>query len=161
MLRSLLVVALPSIFLVWVASADSKNEIASGAHLENPLDRAALAARIGDTAVLAALSSEDSVERLAAVRLAPFLTAKEDALPRLVSMIEGRDPDLAPAAALAAYRIARGLDGFDFARREVDVSALAPVRERLRVIGSLERLRPDLRRLAALASEHLRGAGVP
>lgn len=74
------------------------------------LTLAAVAARIGDDAVLRALTQHDDVTlRLAAVRSAPFLHAPAAALPALIALAEGRDPELAPAAARRVRAIAQAL----------------------------------------------------
>jgi hypothetical protein len=71
---------------------------------------AEVAARVGDDAVLAALAQRADVTlRLAAVRSAPFLHAPAAALPELIAMARGRDPDLATAAARRVRAIAQAL----------------------------------------------------
>jgi hypothetical protein len=71
---------------------------------------AEIAARIGDDAVLAALAQHaDVMLRLAAVRSAPFLHAPAAALPELIALAQGRDPELAPAAARRVRAIAQAL----------------------------------------------------
>ena len=138
------------------ASAQERLAAASGP-LEatltaDPLDVARVAARIGDDAVLAALVSDAPARRLAAVRASTFLGAPEDALPALVQLAAGRDPDLAPAAAAALLDVAHALTPDGLARRESDAAALAPARDAARRLAADATARPDVRRAAALAA---------
>lgn len=82
---------------------------------------------VGDTTVLADLASDKpAATRLAAILAAPELRAPEWALSPLVQLAQGRDPDLAPAAATAAVQIANGLALQDLERRETLVEDLRP-----------------------------------
>jgi hypothetical protein len=92
----------------------------------DPLSLAEIAARIGDDAVLAALAQRDDVTlRLAAVRSAPFLRAPAAALPDLIALAQGRDPELAPAAARRMRAIAQALSVRPAGVREQYDEALA------------------------------------
>jgi hypothetical protein len=118
----------------------------------DPLDVARVAARIGDDAVLAALASDAPARRFAAIRAVTFLGAPEAALPALVGLAAGRDPDLAPAAAAALLDVARALRPDDLARRESDAAALVPARDAARRLAADATARSDVRRAAALAA---------
>jgi hypothetical protein len=118
----------------------------------DPLDVARVVARLGDDAVLAALASDEPARRLAAVRASVFLGAPEAALPGLVALAAGRDPDLAPAAAMALLDIARALTPDGLARRESDVAAFVAPRDAARRLAADATARPDVRRAASLAS---------
>jgi hypothetical protein len=84
------------------------------------------------------------------------MKAPESVLPRLAALIEGRDSELAPAAARAVAQIANLLDGDELQRREIAVHELAEVRERLASAGNNELLRADIRLYAAQAAAALR-----
>jgi hypothetical protein len=74
------------------------------------LTRATIVRHIGDDTLLAALhQAEDNVARLAAVRCSALLSDPDRALPALSAIARGRDPDLAPAAALRLFQIAQAL----------------------------------------------------
>lgn len=118
----------------------------------DPLDVARLVARVGDDVVLAALAREAPARRLAAVRASVFLAAPEAALPALVALAAGRDPDLAPAAAASLLEVSRALTPDGLARGESDAAALAPARDAARRLAADATARPDVRRAAALAA---------
>ncbi|MFO0695585.1 MAG: hypothetical protein U0230_18635 [Polyangiales bacterium] len=110
----------------------------------------------GDADVLARLSPDRGrEERLEAVREAPSMRAPEAALELLVELARGRDPALAPAAALAIDRITSVLDRPALEAREVDPRSLAGVRDSLRRLEADTTARPDLRRLAAFSAARL------
>ncbi len=128
----------------------------------DPLELARVVARVGDPPVRASLAAgRPSAERLAAVRGASWLRAPELALPELVAMLEGRDSELAPAAARAVVQIAMRLDVDELARREVLPETLAAVRARLLAAAERGALRADIRAMAAEAAARLAAAGVP
>jgi hypothetical protein len=138
-------------------SASAQERAAAPAPLEatltaDPLDVARVVARIGDDAVLEALASDAPARRLAGVRAATFLGAPEAALPALVGLAAGRDPDLAPAASIALLDIARALTPEGLARRESDAAALVPARDAARRLAADATARADVRRAAALAA---------
>lgn len=118
----------------------------------DPLDVARVVARLGDDAVLDALARDAPAQRLAAARAAAFLGAPEAALPGLVALAAGRDPDLAPAAAMALLDITRALTPDALARRESDAAALVAPREAARRLAADATARPDIRRAAALSA---------
>ncbi len=127
----------------------------------DPLELARVVRKLGDEAVSQRLDPGQSVEiRLAAIRSTPWMREPELALNALVRELSGRDPDLAPAAARAAARIAGSLDAESLLRREVDAQGLCPVRTGLVAAGENELLRPDIRLHASRAAEMLAGAGV-
>jgi hypothetical protein len=74
------------------------------------LTRATIARQIGDDTLLTALHQvEDVVLRLAAVRCSPYLSDPDRALRDLTLLARGRDPELAPAAALRLLQISQAL----------------------------------------------------
>lgn len=119
--------------------------------------------RIGDDAVLASLGGEEIAldARLAAVRAAPRMQAPERALEGLARIASGRDPDLAPAAALSMLEIARALDPRDLDAREVMREELAPARAAAARLAEDESARGDLRRAAGIVVELLGALGAP
>jgi hypothetical protein len=122
-----------------------------------PLDLANLVDRLGDNAVIERLEPAVPVEiQLVAVRAAPWMKAPESVLPRLVTLVEGRDSELAPEAARAAAQIANVLDSYEIQTREIAVDELATVRERLALAGTNELLRADIRLYAVQAAASLR-----
>lgn len=129
----------------------------------DPLDLARVVDRLGDDAVRARLgavgvatSTLDPAIVIAALRAAPWLHAPEEALPRLVEIAAGHDPDLAPAAMLAISRIAERLTRADLDAREADDATLRAVLAPLASMGEAATVRPDLRAAALRAREALR-----
>lgn len=128
----------------------------------DPLELGRVTRARGDGAVLSRLADDRPVVvRLAAIRASRWMRAPEAALGRLAALAGGRDPDLAPAAARAAWHIARALDGPALHRREVIPADLAPARSTLQQLAADESARADLRRLAAFAADALSALGVP
>ncbi len=126
------------------------------------LVRAALVAEFGDAQILAWLGDETPrPDRLRAIRATSDLAEPEYALAPLVAIGIGRDPMLAPAAMLAVRRITEGLSLDALTLREFDPSELDAVREQLLEAADQDRIRPDLRRLAAESAEHLRQLSLP
>jgi hypothetical protein len=166
-LRSRWIGAACVVMLVASMASRSSSRADAPAALEAPLDAldplelARLADRLGDGAVLAALEdpSATPLVRLRAARAARFLDAPEAALAPLAALARGRDPVLAPAAALAAYRVAAALTLAELEAREASVEALAPAREALAALGADESARGDLRRLARFAAAALAALG--
>ncbi len=122
----------------------------------DPLELARLAQRVGDGAVLRALEDEgaSALARVRAIRATPFLDAPEAALDGLARVAHGRDPLLAPAAALAAYRIADRLSPVDVEAHESG-DAIAGAVTTLGLLRDDATARPDLRRLAGFAADAL------
>lgn len=74
------------------------------------LTRATIARHIGDDTLLAALHQADDVAaRMAAARCSAHLIDPDRALTDLSELARGRDPDLAPVAALRLRQIAQAL----------------------------------------------------
>jgi len=123
----------------------------------DPLELARLARRAGDTAILEALAASETPEalRLRAIRAARFLRAPETALGPLAALAAGRDPTLAPAAAISAYRIATALEAQELDAREADWAALAEARTALLRLRDDATARADLRQAAGFAAESL------
>jgi hypothetical protein len=127
----------------------------------DPLELARVARLVGDDAVLALLDRAQPGDAcLAAVRASPWLREPERALVLLAPMIESRDSDLAPAAARAAFQIARAIDVSTLDRREILPAELLPAHAALRAASDRAWVRPDLRLLAAAAVAQLEAAGV-
>lgn len=122
-----------------------------------PLDEARDAQRAGDAAVIAVLEDDDATRaaRLAAVRQAPWLRMPELALESLARIAAGRDPTLAPEAALALHSIATTLDPLTLEAHEVPLDALRPARDALRALFRDRTARADIRELASSAASHL------
>lgn len=137
------------------ATAQPQSPLSSVADAD-PVELARVVQRIGDSAVIAALAPDRPVvERLAAVRAAPAMRSPERALTALVEIARGRDSLLAPAAALAALRIATSLDADDLAAREALPGDIEAARSALEALAADESARPDIRRAAALAADAL------
>jgi hypothetical protein len=128
----------------------------------DPLELARAVRDLGDDAVLQRLAPGRPVEtRLAAIRSTPWMREPVLALDALARELSGRDPDLAPAAARAAARIAGGVDAPSLLRREIDPGELSAVRARLAAAGKNPLLRPDIRQQALQAAQMLAAAGLP
>ena len=126
------------------------------------LDLAALRARIGDEPVLAALAPETEVAlQLVAVRAAPYLANPELALPALAVIAQGRDPDLAPAAARRAFQIAQMLELEDVAAREIALGPLRDTEQNLSRLSTSNVARVDVKMYAAEAAHLLRRLREP
>lgn len=128
----------------------------------DPLELARVVDRIGDPAIVARLAEDRPIAvRAVAVLAAPEMHAPEDALVPLVEIARGRDPDLAPSAALSVLTIARALDASALDARESDRAALGPARAGLDALAHDETARADIRRAAELAGAALADLGVP
>ena len=128
----------------------------------DPLELARAADRLGDAAVLARLvEGRPTPIRLAAIRATPWLDAPEQALAPLAAIAIGRDPDLAPAAAVSILRIARALDAQALDGRETHPSELHDARVAIQALADDATARADLRRMAELAVDALAAIGVP
>jgi len=118
-----------------------------------------LVAHRGDDVVLAGLAQDQPIAiRLAAIRGCPALEAPEACIGALVASLEGRDPDLAPAAASSLWELARGLSADTLARREASVTPLREAAQRLDAVSEDSATRADLQRMAGLVAELLRAA---
>ena len=133
----------------------------------DPLDRARSVAQLGDVRVLALLTvargehgAVVNVERvLPAVLSAPWLSDASRALPLLLELMPGRDPDLAPAAAQAVVEIARGLVEGARVPESVGAEQLKTWTAQLAVIEQNARVRADIRIAATEAIALLNAAG--
>lgn len=143
-------------------AADTKVAEPSGDQLVaalDPLDRARAVAELGDVRVLARLAvargehgAVTNVESiLSAVQSTPWLADASRALPALLELVPGRDPDLAPAAAQAVVAIARGLVEGKRVPESVDAEQLKAWTTALSVIEQNARVRPDIRLAATEA----------
>lgn len=122
----------------------------------DPLELARVVDALGDDAIVGRLSDASTTPvRLAAVRACAWLHAPELALSGLVLLAGGRDPDLAPAAALALLRIAESLDRAALDAREDDGEAIRAALEPLATLAADETARLDVRRAASVARSYL------
>lgn len=108
-----------------------------------------------EDASLAAITEGSLVERLRAIRHAPELAIAPLALPSLAGVAAGDDPILAPAAASAAWRIARVLELDALLAEEFDLAPLREARGAYLAIANDESARPDLRQLAGFVADAL------
>jgi hypothetical protein len=121
-----------------------------------------IAARVGDDCVLAALpATADPLAQLAAIRAAPYLTDKEQALLPLATIAASRDPELAPLAAWKVLRVTQALVHEGLVLREVVPSSLAPARAALIALAADDTARSDIRSCAGQAAHLLGTLGVP
>lgn len=130
----------------------------SALHASDPLDRARAVARLGDVRVAARLGRTEALEILAAVRSARFLGDPTRALPTLLPIMQGRDPDLAPAAAEAVVEIARQLVEARCAPEELAHEQLEVLTKQLGAIEQNTRVRADIRLAAIEAAALLKAA---
>ena len=139
------------------AEADRPREPWDAARMSDPLEMSRWVARRGDGEVLSRLRPDARpIEQLPGVMGARWMVDPERALPRLAALAAGRDPRVAPAAAVAAFHIASNLDPRDLEAREVPRSHLEEARAALAALVEDETARPDLARLAGFAAEQLR-----
>lgn len=114
-----------------------------------------------DDAALAAITEGDVAERLRAIQHAPELEIAPLALPTLAPVAASDDPILAPAAASAAWRIARALDLDALHAEELDLGPLRDARAGYLALANDESARPDLRQLAAFVADALAQLDAP
>jgi len=122
---------------------------------ESPLDSATKASRGSSSARLDALSSGGIETRLRAIRAAPFEHAPEAALGPLARLAAGREPTLAPAAAVAAYRIASSISRASLEAHETDEAKIDEAERAYRALSRDESARADVRRLAGYVASVL------
>lgn len=122
---------------------------------ESPLDSAQRRASAAPSANITDLESGALVTRLSAIRAAPFCAEPEATLPALVRLAAGRDPALAPAAAVAVHRIAEALTRPELEAHEADFGELDRARTTLVALARDGSARGDLRRLATLSASEL------
>jgi hypothetical protein len=144
-----------------VASAQSSDPLLA-AHETDPLELARVVDRSGDEAILSRLTPETPIAvRAIAVVAATRMHAPETALPALVEIATGRDPDLAPRAMQSVLTIARSLDAASLDARESDRSELTVVQATFLALMTDESARPDLRLAARLAHAELADLDIP
>ncbi|MFM2420071.1 MAG: hypothetical protein RL385_4794 [Pseudomonadota bacterium] len=113
--------------------------------LVSELGVARVADDAGDQALQGALGgSSGRHTTLVAVRAAAYAHAPEQLWPLLVTLACGRDPVLAPEAALSLRRGVLRTGASDLARREVLLSDLRAVRSKLGCAEGTPRLRQDI-----------------
>jgi len=114
---------------------------------------AALVAQLGDDAVLSALTQHEDVSlRLAAVRGAAYLRTSALALPALIEIASGRDPDLAPLAARRVRAVSQAIALEGQRRVEGEVLSLDEPRKALNALAEAEGTRADIRIAAGEAA---------
>jgi hypothetical protein len=107
---------------------------------------------LGDAELERALGqTSDREAALVAARAALFAEAPERLVPKLVGLACGRDPALAPEAALTLYTLAERVNAESFATREVLLSDVKQAIQSLET-GCSQDPRPDI----AIAIETLR-----
>lgn len=140
-----------------VLAATTKQDalvLLAGAVDADELTRAAIARQIGDDTLLGALQpAQDSLTRLAAVRCSAQLGDPDRALPDLAAIARGRDPDLAPAAALRSSQIAQALVQRG-ANLEIDLDSVRATRVEMIALAA-DRSALDLIRTAAGETSYL------
>lgn len=132
----------------------------------DPLERARAVARLGDARVLSVLAPRrgergaiaDAERVLAALHCVPWLADPSAAFPVLLELMQGRDPDLAPAAARALVDAARSWVEAQRVPETVSVESLAAWAGQLAPIEQNLRVRPDIRLAATEASALLNAA---
>ncbi|MFT3922379.1 MAG: hypothetical protein QM778_07590 [Myxococcales bacterium] len=124
---------------------------------------ARLADEAGDASLGAALVPDAPRERaLLAARAAPFAAAPEQLIPALAALACGRDPNLAPEAALALRLIGDHLRPSEMSAREVLQADLVRAREALEsALGEAKALRPDIARDLGSAAAALSALSGP
>lgn len=130
---------------LWVSVGAVQGQPARAALSDDPLELAHWAARLGPARVFELLATDASaLTRLRAVRALPSLGEPERALQALLPLLQGRDPDLAPAAARAALVIATSVSADLGLRGEVNMGLLRECEQAYREAAGREDLRPDL-----------------
>ncbi|MBW2460341.1 MAG: hypothetical protein JRH11_01760 [Deltaproteobacteria bacterium] len=127
----------------------------------DPLELARAVARHGDGAIIEALGGAAADRAFLAIQSTPHLAEPEGALPVLAAIAVGRDPDLAPAAALAALRVAEGLTASSLVIREVSAEDLRGATELFEAAADDETARRDIRQAAHLVVARLRDLSAP
>jgi len=124
----------------------------------DPLDWAAWVHSNDDELILQGLTaSDDTLSQGTAVLCSEWLSAPEEALPHLIPIAVGRDPDLAPMATSALWNIAKGWSLRDPNPERPGISGELLVE--LSAAASDETLRPDIRQALALSHALLVGPG--
>jgi hypothetical protein len=103
------------------------------------------AERLGDAPVLERLRAGDPALALVALRIAPHLRAPEEALPPLIALAAGRDPDLSEGAARSVRQIVQAAASGSGSGAEGARDALRAARSALQALAEDETLRPDIR----------------
>lgn len=135
--------------------------LALPAHAQEPARSATEARWRAEDAALTTMSEGDVAVRLRAIQRAPELEVAPLALPVLAPISAGDDPILAPAAASAAWRIARALDRDALDAEELDLAPLRDARAAYLALANDESARPDLRHLAAFVADALAQLDAP
>jgi hypothetical protein len=140
------------------AAAAESLVLALAAADPDPVALCRVVARHGDAAVLALLKPGAAVApQLLALRAAPCLEARWDALPSLPPLLRSRDSELAPAAAASLTATVAALDAAELDRHEVQRAALCRVGPALRAAANDGAVRPDVRQAAGVAAHLLDG----
>lgn len=132
----------------------------------DPLERASAVAKLGDARVLALLAVKrgehgavtDAERVLAALASVRWLADVAPAVPALIELMQGRDPDLAPAAARALVEVSRALVENDRVPESVTAEAIGTWTAQLGPVEQNGRVRSDIRLAAAEAIALLNAA---
>lgn len=146
-----------------LAYADPKSvDALRAAGSADALELARVAARCGDDVVLAGLAAGvDPSLQLAAIRAAPYIVDRHQALLPLAQLAGSRDPELAPLAAWKMLGIAQELVREHLEVHEIVPNELAPARAQLAAVQADATARPDIRLYAGQAAHLLATLGVP
>lgn len=143
------------------AASDAKDTLRAAVDSDE-LSLSRVAARVGDDVVLAALAvASDPLAQWAAIRAAPHIIDKEQALLPLATIAASRDPELAALAAWKMARIAQELVREGLYVREIPPQSLAPARAAMLALSADVSARSDIRLYAGQAAHLLGTLGVP
>jgi hypothetical protein len=132
----------------------------------DPLERARAVAKLGDARVLSLLAVKrgehgavtDAERVLAALPSLRWLADVAPAVPALIELMQGRDPDLAPAAARALVEAARALVENERVPESVSAEQIGAWTAQLAPLEQTARVRPDIRLAATEAIALLNAA---
>ena len=131
--------------------------LVSAEPLESPLDSAE---RVSQTHA-SSFDRGNLVERLRAIRAAPFGEAPEASLDALARIAAGRDPSAAAVAVVAVRRIASRLDRGTIDAHETDIASLERAERTLRSLVTDQSARADIRRFADLSAAEIAAVRSP
>ena len=145
-------------FLLWLSGSFLQAQPPidqRGSRSADPMELARRAQTLGDENVLRQLEERSVSRRLEAIRMTPWLDRPERALLFLAPIAVGKDPLLAPAAVLNAYRIARRIDPQELSAWEIAGHEFIDVKQLFQRLADDPSARPDLRYLAGWIVEML------
>jgi hypothetical protein len=134
--------------------------------VSDPLERASAVAKLGDARVLSLLEVKrgehgavtDAERVLAALASVRWLADVAPAVPALIELMQGRDPDLAPAAARALVEVSRALVESDRVPESVSADSIGTWTAQLAPLEQNGRVRSDIRLAATEAIALLNAA---